>query len=63
MDTLTSKSTQVTLFDFDQTLHISRALKNNRHVFFYIGGNSVLRVVTILWILGGGEYLGVYSKF
>jgi len=39
--------TQVTFFDFDQTLHTSRAMKNNRHVFFYIGGNSVLRVKTI----------------
>jgi len=34
-------------------LHTSRAMKNNRHVFFYIGGNSVLRVETILWIFGG----------
>jgi len=43
---LTSKPTQVSLFDFDETLHTSRAMKNNRYVFFYIGGNSVLRLET-----------------
>jgi len=45
---LTSKPTQVTLFDFDQTLHTFRAIKNNRYVFLYIDDNSVLRVETIL---------------
>jgi len=49
---LTSKPTQVSLVDFNQTLHNSRAMKNNRHVFFYIGGNSVLRVENTFWIFG-----------
>ena len=36
---LTSNVTQVLHSDFNETLHSCRAIKNNRQVFFYIGGN------------------------
>jgi len=40
---LTSKSLQVPLSELNETLHTSRAMKNNRHVFFYMCPQSRLR--------------------
>ena len=43
-----SKATEVSLADLNETLQIRRVQKNNRHVFFYIGEGSRLRAETTL---------------
>ena len=48
---LTSEPTELSMTDSDGTLDICKAIKSNRHAFFYVGNNTIIRVKTTPRIL------------